>query len=764
MNNFRDLFKRYGSRQKQMALANRPSSKLASRTFEYTPLDISRHEIRLLSVLPSPNDTDHISCILNVVSLDDEPRYSALSYVWGPESDEDEDITVNGQVLYRARANLVLALRYFRRCLASTVSNESPLNWLWVDAVCINQQDIPEKNQQINLMPVLYSGAKQVISWLGGGDESLFKACDFIKNVVQAAKSSGGHSKPSRKRLTSSYSINNIHLWKEDSGEKTVDPRLLLLFSLSESVIDLFLLPYWHRVWVVQEVVLASEPECNIVVCGNEVMTFRDIQIFRNNWLALLRDLQLDREWTAALSKTPAFNIMSDSWPEHLKKMEESLVVWSYYDFIRGLRIQGDSLFYILLAPAYQCIDPRDSVYGLLNVVSSARLVPNYELSSREVYTHWFLTVLKDWQNTEPLYFSGLAEGSKIEGLPSWVPDLSLARKDSPVWDATLAGTIETGIAAKDFGFGGRGLPEFPILLDGNKVLSTKGIICDVVADTNPIYTEYPGDSMASFCATILRQRGKTYYRTGMPILQVTFRVLMCGINRFNAVEKERQGSLMARSKQLTIGTSQLHLNATMPLLQAVTKTMLARGHLEAVDLDDFVLEALCQPSPTLGIDITADFYLAAAFIAVMVSRDPREKMPYLPLWALGLPYGCSNFQHEFIECFSPGRSDLEPLITPQILEDGRVKALVNSIERYFETYEHTFFFTASGLLGNGPRSIEAGDHVVVLEGAKMPFVVRKVGDNFLLVGTCYVEGISDGEPAAMARRGELQVDEIRLV
>jgi hypothetical protein len=763
MNHFRDLLKSYRSRPKQLTAPPSSSSTFALQKHKYALLDESRREIRLLTVLPSRNDSDPISCLLNVVSLNDEPRYSALSYVWG-SLDSEEGITVNGQFLYQARENLVLFLRFFRRCLTSGVSNDNPPNYIWVDAICIDQANVEERNQQVNLMPIVYSGATQVMSWLGGGNESLSQAFLLIKNVVEAVQSPASQAKSTRTRITSGLSTAKAqHPSEGDSGENSIDPRLLFLFSLSESVIDLFLLPYWHRIWVVQEVVLA-EPDENIVICGNEVMTFRDIQIFRDNWLAFLKDLQLDHKWTSSLANTPAFNAISDSWPQYLKKMEESLVVWSYYDFIRGLRIQGDSLFYILLAPAYECVNPRDSVYGLLNVVSSARLLPDYNLPTAEVYTSWFLTVLEDWQNPEPLYFSGLVEGSNIEGLPSWVPDLTLARKDSPVWDATLADTIETGVNAKDFGFGGRILPDFPNLSDGNKVLSAKGIICDAVTETTSINADYPGGSMASFCATSLTKYGKRYHRTEMPFLQVIFRVLMCGINRFNSVEKERKGSLVVRSDEVAIGRSQLQFNATMPLLQAVTKTLLARGSLKAADLDDFVLKALCKPSPPLGTDSTSDVYLVAAFIAIMLPRDPRE-LGYLPAFFLdlGLPYG-PEFQHEFIECFFPGRNDLEPLITPDLLEDRRVKALVNSIKRYLKTYEHTFFFTSSGLLGNGPRSMKAGDHIVVLEGAKMPFVVREVEENFLLVGTCYVEGISDGEPAAMARREEIQVNDIRLV
>ena len=60
--------------------------------------------------------------------------------------------------------------------------------------------------------------------------------------------------------------------------------------------------------------------------------------------------------------------------------MEESLVVWSYYDFMRGQRdllASQESLFYIIAATAYNATDARNSVFGLLDIISSPKLVPN---------------------------------------------------------------------------------------------------------------------------------------------------------------------------------------------------------------------------------------------------------------------------------------------------------------------------------------------------------------------------------------------------
>jgi len=44
---------------------------------------------------------------------------------------------------------------------------------LWIDALCINQQSIEERNHQVLLMGKIYAGARKVIVWLGHGDTAI---------------------------------------------------------------------------------------------------------------------------------------------------------------------------------------------------------------------------------------------------------------------------------------------------------------------------------------------------------------------------------------------------------------------------------------------------------------------------------------------------------------------------------------------------------------------------------------------------------------
>lgn len=92
-------------------------------------------------------------------SLDEPPQYEALSYVWGKPNNVSP-ILLNGRV-WNVTANLELALRHFRRY------EKGEHRTLWVDALCINQGDIPERNQQVSIMRDIYNGAQDVLVWLG---------------------------------------------------------------------------------------------------------------------------------------------------------------------------------------------------------------------------------------------------------------------------------------------------------------------------------------------------------------------------------------------------------------------------------------------------------------------------------------------------------------------------------------------------------------------------------------------------------------------
>lgn len=137
----------------------------------YAPLQRDSREFRLLVLRPSADRLAPIRCLLNRASFDKGKRiYTALSYVWGNPL-ETKPIFVNG-VETQVTTNLEAALRHIREEICVKV--------LWVDALCINQKDEAEKNQQVGMMGEIYSGAKLVIAWLGSAGEDSDLAMEVL--------------------------------------------------------------------------------------------------------------------------------------------------------------------------------------------------------------------------------------------------------------------------------------------------------------------------------------------------------------------------------------------------------------------------------------------------------------------------------------------------------------------------------------------------------------------------------------------------------
>ncbi|KAF3761751.1 hypothetical protein M406DRAFT_19732, partial [Cryphonectria parasitica EP155] len=131
--------------------------------FKYLPLDHKKSEIRLLTLIPSSDPCGPIHCSLNHASLDDEPPFEALSYVWGP-TNPTHDIFIDG-TKFVVGPNLHAALRGLRQ-------RKKPRT-VWADAICINQQDKSDQAYQVPLMGRLYTVARTTVIWFGESNEEV---------------------------------------------------------------------------------------------------------------------------------------------------------------------------------------------------------------------------------------------------------------------------------------------------------------------------------------------------------------------------------------------------------------------------------------------------------------------------------------------------------------------------------------------------------------------------------------------------------------
>jgi hypothetical protein len=178
-------------------------------SYQYQPLDRSIKSIRLLQIQPGkPNDPIH--CVVQHFDLASQPIYVALSYMWD-HGTEQVSIVCGGKGV-QVGHNLHRFLRQFRKVCGDVGA------WLWIDALCINQSDVGERNHQVAQMKNIYQGAALVIAWLGEATDDDVLAFRALRDDRQS-----------------------LDQWPW------------------EAWYQLFRKPYWKRVWIIQEFILGQE-------------------------------------------------------------------------------------------------------------------------------------------------------------------------------------------------------------------------------------------------------------------------------------------------------------------------------------------------------------------------------------------------------------------------------------------------------------------------------------------------------------------------
>ncbi len=141
-------------------------------TYAYERLSGDQFMIRLLRIEPAQHPEELLRIQLQHVSLALKPEYQALSYTWGRpahhlphEWDDDQSkklITVNSKT-FRVRYNLFCALQVIR-------NTWRPDTLWWIDAICIDQDNVPERNRQVANMAKIYTSSVLTVVWLGPSD------------------------------------------------------------------------------------------------------------------------------------------------------------------------------------------------------------------------------------------------------------------------------------------------------------------------------------------------------------------------------------------------------------------------------------------------------------------------------------------------------------------------------------------------------------------------------------------------------------------
>ncbi|KAL2128350.1 hypothetical protein VTI74DRAFT_9291 [Chaetomium olivicolor] len=368
--------------------SNRQPNAWSGDLYRRLPLDPRRKEIRVLTLL-SGNDHELLECTLSVVSLSDgSVRFNALSYVWGDPGDTTT-MTVDG-VPAVVTKSLAGALHSLRNC--PTASFSAPL--IWADALCINQRDNAERAQQVRIMADIYAAAARVVVWLGEGTPHTDLAIRMMCSPAFNASLQRRGRQPTR-------------------DEVAVDVVLKH---------DLCRRPWWQRLWVRQEFILATHHP--YFGCGSSFIPWPDLL----NCFALL-----PRSWDY-----PSLQYL---WAECRREVVGSeddapattgihplSLNYLYEDFHgNGALSLPSAVRYVLRNAAAS--NPLDFVYGTLGLLREPdrqRITLDYEMEPMALFQQ-VSNIL--WEEHREAMLGDLVSALEFRpsecDYPSWVPDLA---------------------------------------------------------------------------------------------------------------------------------------------------------------------------------------------------------------------------------------------------------------------------------------------------------------------------------------------------
>ena len=322
----------------------------------------------LSRVQPSLNNNDEVSystaesdeevifCSLQRVPLSDANPFYALSYVWG-DAMKTASIVIDGQVVH-VRHNLYLFLRTLRKHFCSPQSTGTELR-VWLDYVCINQNDISERNTQVSMMGEIFCAADAVYAWLGpptSESDTVFKCINEIKEL-----------RAENKR------------WGEISRDKRQD---------LEEMQDIARRTYWTRLWIKQEVVLAKEVW---FLCGEHSTNWKDLQFAISLSTGSARTAPRRSRGSGCGTQWPVSGFGTQSSTDAGAQAVTALL------HSRSITLTKASLSELVARFRHAgCQDGRDRIYGLLSLVdeeTSRAIEVDYTKPLLQVlletYPHW---------------------------------------------------------------------------------------------------------------------------------------------------------------------------------------------------------------------------------------------------------------------------------------------------------------------------------------------------------------------------------------
>lgn len=605
----------------------------------YAQRILNGRTFRLLRIVPAIDQHQQLECTCHLYNIDGAPQYEALSYVWGSPTPSVE-ILCNGQTV-EIGPELSYALRRLRL-------RHSP-RIIWADALCINQQDDAEKSHQVPLMGSIYSLAKTVVVWLGPGD---------VRHTRRAFECS-------ERIAIACYEFDNLHGRDLDHSERHDElslPESWFDSSALSSLRELFNRPWFSRIWCIQEIRLARDA---LVMWGDDEIFWTDLTVSAS-WI-------FDKS-TLGDHSDPVTSLLADFPVENADIMRDK-IMYHLLDALDRFRV------------GFQATDPKDKVYGLLNLVSPKFEVDaldiNYSKSVGEIYADTVLTDIQLYSRltafariTHPVNYDGPGPGDYKDSKD--FKGISEYRSWAPRWDrievAETLGIDSTGCPWSAYGENVAAVvvanPSAPTYLCLKGVLYGRvDEVGDIMDHYNLKDPEYAGDPRFANDGEDTEEIAPDA-EDGWAVYDPTERHPY--INNFKRIDVESFPERFART--LTAGRWGLEGN----YLELLSSKKRARHSAACIHL----------------------------LLRLLHIQEFGEEGQYV----------------------------------------NNADSLQFQTDAHHACEQRRIFWTDKKSYGLGPHCMRSGDVVVVLYGGNTPYILRPRGDGYIFMGQAYVDEIMHGE------------------
>jgi hypothetical protein len=545
--------------------------------FRYGILKSPKTSIRLVQILPgSGNKGLSINLVDSFVSGPSKIPYDALSYTWG-DGARTKFVSCSGRRLGVTQTLLEALLRF---------RDPDRIVTLWADQICICQERVKERNQQVSMMGDIFRSARKVIVWLGEDYED------------------------SRAGMQLAYQLCHI---AQRSGVTTLEPTDIDSYGLPQrghrkwkALASILRRPWFWRTWIVQEVVL--NPNVELVLGGN-TLSWDDLEK-----IVVLLEGPAPKIWhlgqAISASELP-FSRINRIRQRHRRRHDLTIPAELPRDemeidgSIGNLTAEPEDIYpaspvaddpelldLLLMSRGLGATDPRDKIYALLGL-GKHDIVPDYDTSAEDVFIEFAqhqigavtsLFAKREGEDAEldvtereirraMVMLSCAGRANQYRKLPSWVPDWTITLAARPLifglGERYRAGGSKLGVFDYDFD---KGLQLSGVLLDTVRV--TGSVWLDTNSDSNPhtLVEEWWKEAQEIAMRRIARSPGSTGYTDAFEAMRRRLQLCRHGyyIGTEGAPSKRRQSFLDETDIAITSGSP--HHSASQTLTVGSTR------------------------------------------------------------------------------------------------------------------------------------------------------------------------------------------------